>query len=183
MGQDFKPQPLVIGGSGSESFSPTHPDLMPDALEAGTQNAHGIAGLLAGITYVEKFNEKIFTGKANKQSKSSSLFDEADILARNFIKQVECIDGVTLYGDVGASVRTPVVALNLDGIDSGDAADMLWQEYGIAVRAGAHCAPLMHEALGTVEQGAVRFSFCHYNTDEEVETAVRAVRELAQEDE
>ncbi len=178
LGQDFKPQPLVIGGSGSESFSPTHPDLMPDALEAGTQNAHGIAGLLAGITYVEKFNEKIFTGKANKQSNSSSLFDDADILARNFIKQVECIDGVTLYGDVGASVRTPVVALNLDGIDSGDAADMLWQEYGIAVRAGAHCAPLMHKTLGTQRTGAVRFSFSHFNKQEEVDTAVRGIKRI-----
>ena len=127
---------------------------------------------------LEKFNEKIFTGKANKQSNSSSLFDDADILARNFIKQVECIDGVTLYGDVGASVRTPVVALNLDGIDSGDAADMLWQEYGIAVRAGAHCAPLMHKTLGTQRTGAVRFSFSHFNKQEEVDTAGRGIKRI-----
>ena len=71
--------------------------------------------------------------------------------------------------------------LNLDGEDSARVADLLWEDYGICVRAGAHCAPLMHKALGTAEQGTVRFSFSHFNTEQEVLAAAQAVRELAQE--
>lgn len=72
-------------------------------------------------------------------------------------------------------------ALNIRNYDSGEAADRLWEEYEIAVRSGAHCAPLMHRALGTEEQGALRFSFSHYNTKEEIDLAIRALRELAEE--
>ena len=75
--------------------------------------------------------------------------------------------------------RVAVVTLNIGDIDSGSVSDWLWEDYEIAVRAGAHCAPLMHEALGTKAQGAVRFSFSHLNTEEEVDTAVKAVREIA----
>ena len=73
------------------------------------------------------------------------------------------------------------MALNIRGRDSGEVSDALFTEYGIAVRPGAHCAPLMHEALGTKEQGAVRFSFSYYNTKEETDAAIRAVRALARE--
>ena len=66
--------------------------------------------------------------------------------------------------------------------DSGEVSDALSEQHGIATRPGAHCAPLMHKALGTVEQGAVRFSFSHYNTKEEIKIAVSALRELAQEE-
>ena len=73
-----------------------------------------------------------------------------------------------------------MAALNIGTLDSGEVADALSQDYGIATRPGAHCAPRMHEALGTKEQGAVRFSFGWYNTEEEVDAAIRAVRELAE---
>ena len=85
-----------------------------------------------------------------------------------------------LYGDFTAP-RAPIVSLNLAGEDSAWVADALWEEYGICVRAGAHCAPLMHKALGTVEQGVVRFSFSHQNTETEVLRAAEAVCELAEE--
>ena len=78
-------------------------------------------------------------------------------------------------------VRAPIVALNIGQEDSARVADLLWEDYGICVRAGAHCAPLMHQALGTAEQGAVRFSFSHFNTEQEALQAANAVRELAQE--
>ena len=165
LGQGFRPEPLAVGGSGSESFSPTHPTVMPDALEAGTQNAHGIAGLLAGVEYIKNLG-----GKA---------FSVSDGHAGRFIKEMKGVEGVTLYGDVDAALRTPVVALNVRGRDSGDIAALLWDDYGIAVRAGAHCAPLMHKTLGTEKIGAVRFSFSHFNTDEEVDAAIAAVKELA----
>ena len=73
------------------------------------------------------------------------------------------------------------MTLNIGDYDSAEVSDELLTEYGISTRPGGHCAPLMHEALGTVEQGAVRFSFSHYNTEEEVDTAIRAIRELAEE--
>ena len=82
-----------------------------------------------------------------------------------------------------AGVRTPVVALNLKDYDSASVGDELMQRFGIAVRSGGHCAPLMHEAFGTKNQGAVRFSFSHFNTPEEVQEAVKAMRILAWEDE
>jgi selenocysteine lyase/cysteine desulfurase len=74
------------------------------------------------------------------------------------------------------------VALNVRDYDSGRVSDYLSEEYEIATRPGAHCAPLMHRCLGTVDQGAVRFSFSHYNTKEEIKIAVAALQELAQEE-
>ena len=91
--------------------------------------------------------------------------------------------GVTVYGDVEDTLpenHAPVIALNIEGAASDEVCDELAQEYGIAVRGGAHCAPLMHETLGTAKQGAVRFSFSFFNTEEEVEHAIRAVREIAE---
>ena len=80
------------------------------------------------------------------------------------------------------SNRFANVTLNIRDYDSGEVSDALWMQYEIATRPGAHCAPLMHKALGTVEQGAVRFSFSHYNAEEEITIAVSALRELAQEE-
>lgn len=100
-------------------------------------------------------------------------------LARSFCQGVQKIPGVTVYGDWGQEVRCPIVSLNLGDMDSGMLADILWDEYEIATRAGAHCAPRMHEALGTKEQGAVRFSFGWYNTEQEVDQAIEALGEIA----
>ena len=161
----YQPEALVIGGSGSESYSPLHPQAMPDALEAGTQNAHGIAGLLAGVEYIDRMDGRCFM--------------EADRQARRFIEGVRQLPGITLYGDVDAALRTPVVALNLQGQDGSEVADKLNEHYGIAVRAGAHCAPLMHETLGTVRTGAVRFSFSHFNTTAETDRAIQAIEEIS----
>ena len=73
------------------------------------------------------------------------------------------------------------MTLNIGEYDSSEVSDELLMTYGISTRPGAHCAPLMHEAFGTVEQGAVRFSFSHYNTEEEVETAIQATGKLSEE--
>ena len=101
-------------------------------------------------------------------------------LTKLFYEGVSAIKGVTVYGDFSVWPRGAVVALNLRGMDSAEAADALYVDYGIAVRAGAHCAPLLHEALGTTERGALRFSFSPFTTEEEVLAAVEAVRELAE---
>ena len=100
---------------------------------------------------------------------------------RRFYNGVFRIPGVTVYGDLETEKRAPVVSLNILDYDSSEVSDELSTVYGIVTRPGAHCAPLMHRALGTGEQGAVRFSFSFFNTEEEVDLAIEAVRELARE--
>ena len=159
--------PLVVGGSGVHSFDERHPAEMPTALEAGTLNVPGIAGLGAGVHWL------LTQGVETLEAKENAL-------ARLFYETVREIPGVRLYGDFTAP-RAPSVSLNLMGEDSARVADALFQLICICVRAGAHCAPLMHKALATVEQGVVRFSFSHTNTREEALAAARAVRSLAEE--
>ncbi len=160
----FLPKPLMRGGSGSHSFSPHQPDELPDRLEAGTLNGHGIAGLLAGVQYVKE------QGKA--------IHQKSDELARLFYSKTKEIPGVVFYGDMEAALRTPVVSLNLEGYSSAELTAILDEDYDIATRGGVHCAPLLHRCFGTEKRGAVRFSFSHYNTVDEVEFAVEALRKL-----
>ena len=138
---------------------------MPTALEAGTLNGHGLAGLKAGVQYIlEQGMERL---RQREQQ-----------LARLFYEEVRRIPDVRLYGDFEDPDRAAIVSLNLGEEDSGAVSDYLSQEYGIYTRSGGHCAPLMHQALGTKRQGAVRFSFSHFNTEEDVEAAVGALREF-----
>lgn len=108
-----------------------------------------------------------------------TIREKEEALMRRFYEGVSAIPGVTVYGDFTAP-RTAVVALNIRDYDSGEVSDALAQDYGIATRPGAHCAPRMHRALGTERQGAVRFSFGWFNTEHEIDTAIRAVKELAE---
>ena len=163
-------RPLLSGGSGVQTYSRSHPAQMPTALEAGTLNAHGLAGLKAAVTYLQE------TGLDVIRSREQGLM-------KAFYTAVCEIPGITVYGDHTLSERCPIVSLNVRDYDSSAVSDALFEEYGIATRPGAHCAPLLHRALGTVEQGAVRFSFSHYNTLDEINIAVSALRELAKEEE
>ena len=161
-------RPLKVGGSGIHSFDREHPSEMPAALEAGTLNGHGIAGLGAAARWLLEIGvEQI---RAREQA-----------LLRRFVDGVKEVEGVTLYGNPDLNRRTGIQSLNIRDYDSARVADWLYEDYGIAVRGGAHCAPLMHEALGTREQGAVRFSFSYFNTEAEADEAAAAVRELAEE--
>ena len=161
-------RPWKVGGSGVQSYSRTQPEQYPTRLEAGTLNGHGIAGLSAALDYLNE------VGLSAVQAKEAALM-------RRFYDGVRAVDGVTVYGDFDAPKRAAIVALNIRDYDSGSVADELSEVYGIAVRPGAHCAPRMHRALGTEERGAVRFSFSWFNTEAEVDTAVRAVKEIAAE--
>lgn len=161
--------PLKVGGSGVQSFLEEHPRKMPTALEAGTLNVHGIAGLKAALEYikgetVEKIREKEMR------------------LWKRFEEQVREIPDVIVYGNPNPESRVGIVALNIGKLDSGEVSDWLWEDYEIAVRPGAHCAPLLHKALGTVRQGAVRFSFSHYNTEQEIDVAAAALREYGRDE-
>ena len=158
-------RPFKVGGSGVQSYSRTHPAEYPTRLEAGTLNGHGIAGLGAAAKFISE------TGVENIHAKERSLM-------LRFYEGVKDIEGVTVYGDFTKD-KTAIVALNIRDYESGEVSYELSQGYGIATRPGAHCAPRMHKALGTAEVGAVRFSFSFYNTEEEIDEAVRAVAELA----
>lgn len=161
-------RPLKVGGSGIHSFDREHPSEMPAALEAGTLNGHGIAGLGAAARWL------LETGVEQIRAREQALL-------RRFVDGVKEVEGVTLYGNPDLDRRTGIQSLNIRDYDSARVADWLYEDYGIAVRGGAHCAPLMHEALGTREQGAVRFSFSYFNTEAEADEAAAAVRELAEE--
>lgn len=168
--EGLKIRPLKTGGSGVQTYSKTHPAEMPTALEAGTLNGHGIAGLHAAMSYLEE------TGVDHIRAREQELM-------WRFYEGVKDIPEITIYGDFSTKERCAIVTLNIGDYDSSEVSDALLTEYSISTRPGGHCAPLMHEALGTVEQGAVRFSFSHYNTEEEVDTAIEAVRELAKDEE
>ena len=159
--------PFKTGGTGIRSFSKAHPMEMPAALEAGTLNAHGIAGLLEAIRFLEA------TGLENIRAREISL-------AKRFYEGVIAINGVLCYGDYSDwEKRVPIVSLNIFEEDAAIVSDCLEREYGIATRPGAHCAPLVHAAYGTIAQGMVRFSFSYFNTEEEVDEAIRAVEKIA----
>ena len=158
-------RPLKVGGSGVHSYDREHPKKMPTALEAGTLNGTGIAGLFSSLDFI------LDTGVETIHKKEMKL-------AKRFFDGIKDLPEVIVYGDWQNSERTAIVSVNLGTEESGQVSDWLWEDYGIAVRAGAHCAPLMHKALGTEKQGAVRFSFSYFNTEEEVDTAIQALKEI-----
>ena len=161
-------RPFKVGGSGVQSYNPHQPEEYPTRLEAGTLNSHGIMGLSAALDFVA-------------QTGISAIADYEHDLMYRFYNGVKDIPGVTVYGDfTPGHNRTAVVALNIRDYDSSAVSDELAMGFDIATRPGAHCAPRMHRALGTQEQGAVRFSFSWFNTAEEVDEAIAAVKELAE---
>ena len=160
-------RPFKVGGSGVQSYRKEQPEEYPTRLEAGTLNSHGLMGLSAALDFIQEIGLETIAAH------------ERAMMAR-FYEGVRGIEGVTVYGDFSSAARTAVVALNIRDYDSSEVSDELSQAYDIATRPGAHCAPRMHQALGTTEQGAVRFSASWFTTREEVDAAIQAVRELAE---
>ena len=159
--------PWKVGGSGVHSYDRHQPMEYPTRLEAGTLNSHGIAGLSAALDVI------LERGVEDIQRAEHALM-------QRFYEGVRDIPGVTVYGDFSVPERCAIVALNIRDYDSSAVSDELTVTYGIATRPGAHCATRMHKALGTTEQGAVRFSFSFYNTEQEVDAAIAAVRAIAE---
>lgn len=160
--------PLLEGGTGTHSFDLRHPRAMPDELEAGTLNAHGLAGLAAGVDYLQREG----VGR---------LAERVAGLTARFEEGVRAIAGVRVYGGRGGMAHGGIVALNVGDADSATVGDLLARTFGVCTRAGAHCAPLMHRALGTERQGAVRFSFSPFNTEDEVDWGIDAIVQIARE--
>lgn len=159
------PLPLLEGGTGSRSSSLDMPDFLPDALESGTLNTVGILGLRAGLRFLRSVTpEKLYRNELALTARAYALLSR--------------IPGVSLYTPPPTPGRNaPVLAFNVDGMDSEDAVSRL-DSMGFALRGGFHCAPLAHQALGT-KLGAVRISPGAFNTQEDMERLAEAVRRLA----
>lgn len=161
-------RPFKVGGTGIHSYSKVQPEEYPTRLEAGTQNSHGIMGLSAALDFV-------------KETGVQTIADYEHKLMMRFYNGVKELPGVVIYGDFSEGhPRTAVVTLNIHDYDSSAVSDELAECFDIATRPGAHCAPRMHYALGTQEQGAVRFSFSWFSTEEDVDAAIEAVKEIAE---
>jgi cysteine desulfurase family protein len=155
----------VEGGSGVESASETMPESLPARLEAGTQNAAGIAGLLEGVRFVlERGVERI---RAHEMEMTGLL-----------IQELQAIPGLTILGPDGLARRTSVVSVTIEGYSPDQLAAVLDQVFDVATRAGLHCAPQAHRVTGTLECGALRFSPGYFTTADEIQCAVESLRSI-----
>ena len=150
------PFTLKEGGTGSQSFSLLQPQEVPELYEAGTLNIHGIAGLLAGTQFVA--------------AHASGINQNIALRCTQLRAYLQAQKNIMCYGG-----GEGIVSFTVGDIPSGEIADALDFEFGIATRAGAHCAPLMHRLLGTQEQGVVRLSPGAFTTQADVDAFATAV--------
>jgi len=156
------------GGTGVRSAVRTHLDEYPYRLEYGTLNVLGVAGLHAGLKWIEK------KGLSNIHDYEMRL----TTLLRDGMKEIE---GVTLYCQEDLTDHISVFLFNIDGLEATDTGTILDVDYNIACRSGLHCAPLVHEQLGTDKiQGGVRIGVGPFNTEEHIKTAIQAVKEITE---
>lgn len=160
--------PLKRGGTGSRSEYEEQPEFLPDMCESGTQNAVGLAGLEAGITWL--LDEGIDAIRAHEIQ-----------LIQQVLDGLQAIPGVTVYGSLDAASQTATVSFNLEEMAPSEVGLRLDEEYGILCRVGLHCAPAAHKTMGTFPDGTVRFGLGAFNTPEEIDTAIEAVRSLVRE--
>lgn len=158
--------PLMRGGTGSASEFEDQPAFLPDRFESGTPNAIGLAGLAAGIGFV------LDSGVERIREKEMSL-------TRQFLTEAAEVPDLILYGPCDAAKSTAVISLNIKGISPSELAFELDEQFGILSRPGLHCAPAAHRTIGTFPDGTVRFSFGCFTTEEDIEYAVDAMKELS----
>lgn len=159
-------RPLVEGGTGSRSHEERQPEMLPDKFESGTPNLPGLAGLRAALVWLEE--EGIEAVRLREERLGSRLLDG-----------LRALPGVTLYGLAGMEGRLPVFALNLKSLDNGTLAGELAERWGIETRPGLHCAPLAHRTVGSFPEGALRLSPGCFNTEEEIDLCLEALKKLA----
>ncbi|MCI6887229.1 MAG: aminotransferase class V-fold PLP-dependent enzyme [Lachnospiraceae bacterium] len=159
-------RPLISGGTGSLSHLEEIPEFLPDRLEPGTLNLPGIAGLHASLHFIRR------TGMDVIRKHELELTDQ-------FLSALRELNHIRLLGKRTTEGRTGVVSIQVKGLDSAQAAFLLEQQSGIMTRVGLHCAPGAHKTLNTFPEGTIRFSFGFFNTAEDVDTAVRALRAFA----
>lgn len=154
---------IIEGGTGSLSESMRQPDFFPDMLESGTQNVPAVAGLGAAAEFL--LNEG-----------TDTIYEYEDSLRKRFEEKIKNIDNIAVYG---ADAKTAITAFNIAGKDCVEVAQKLSDDYGIATRAGLHCAYLAHKTLETHETGCVRASFGYFNTPKEVDYAVDCIYKIS----
>lgn len=166
LGERAAPQPLLFGSSLSDSSCLNLPEQLPDRYEAGNPSLPCAAGLNAGLSWIRLCG-------------ISHIRSHVQECTRLFYEGVKDVPGISFLGDAGDYDRAPVISLNIRDRSSMYVTKELFRRYGIVTRAGSHGAPLTHQSLGSSRQGAVRFSFSAFTTFGEVESAVRAVKEIA----
>ncbi|MBQ9980470.1 MAG: aminotransferase class V-fold PLP-dependent enzyme [Oscillospiraceae bacterium] len=159
-----EPKPLIFGGTGSESKSQDMPPYLPDALEAGTANVPGIAGLLEGINYVN-------------QTTPAAIMAHQRKITRHIGEKLQEIGGFRVYLARKSENQAGVLSVVKEGTDSEETAQILG-EMGFAVRAGMHCAPLAHRTAGTLDTGTVRISPSSFNTLRQADMLIKALSRL-----
>lgn len=163
--EDLNVNILKEGGTGSRSEDLFQPDLTPDKYESGTHNTPGIVGLNEGVKFI------LETGIDNIRAHEEEL-------CQYMLDRLEEVPNIVIYGPKDSKKRAAVISINIPKIDSGEITFLLDSEYNIATRSGIHCAPLAHKTLGTIEQGAVRFSLGYFNTKKDIDEAVKALKEI-----
>jgi selenocysteine lyase/cysteine desulfurase len=163
--EGIRVRPLKYGGTGSNSDSDDQPEFSPDIYESGTLNAPGIAGLGAGLDFIR------CEGFERIQGHGATL-------AQRFCDKVSALRGITVIGPRDRKRTLPTVSLTVRDIDHGLVARRLSDDYGVCARMGLHCAPNAHRALGTFPQGTIRFSFGFFNTEEDVDVIVGALKTI-----
>lgn len=156
------------GGTGSASESLVQPDMMPDKFESGTPNTPGIAGLGRGARFI------MDTGMENIRKHEEELLSY-------FLENLNEMEEIIIYGPNDAKKQAPVVSLNIKNADSSEVGFMLDSEFDIAVRTGLHCAPLAHETIGTLKEGTIRFSIGYFNTKEDIDETLHALKSIIKE--
>ncbi|MBI2917364.1 MAG: aminotransferase class V-fold PLP-dependent enzyme [Chloroflexi bacterium] len=159
-------QPLVLGGTGSLSDQEIQPEFLPDRYESGTLNVAGLAGLKAGVSYL-------------LEAGVDKVREHETALVRAFDSLAVCVPGCTIYGPRDPSLRVGMASFNLEGIPPSEVGRLLDTEFGIMSRIGLHCAPSAHRTMGTFPDGAVRFSWGMFNTEDEISYAAEALGRLA----
>ena len=157
--------PVISGGTGSLSESFDQPEQLPDRFESGTIGIPAIAGLISGMQHIQDSDMK-------------NIYTYEMILCSKLIAGLKEIPGVSILLSDNMR-RVPTVSFNIDGKDCSAASEILSEQHEICTRSGLHCAPAAHKAYGTFETGTLRLSPGYFNTTEEIETALRAVREIA----
>jgi cysteine desulfurase family protein len=157
---------LCEGGTGSSSELEEQPSVMPYKFEYGTVNSVGIAGLGAGLIYV-------LTEGPEK------IMHHERMLTRSLIEGLSAIPRVTIYKASSEAEQAPVISFNIEGYEPGEIGAILDQAFDIKVRSGLHCAPEAHKTLGTFPKGTVRLSPGYFNTIEEIEQAIQAIKKIA----
>lgn len=161
-----EPEPLFRGGTGSNSELEEQPGFWPDRLESGTQNAVGLAGLLAGLSFIAE------TGIPTIRAREEGL-------TKRLIDGLRGVAGITLHGPEHVSERSPIVSVSFSGLVPSEAGFLLEEGFGVLTRVGLHCAPAAHRTLGTYPQGTVRFAPGFFTSDEEIDRAIEGCRYLA----